>query len=347
MIHTQDKKVSLEQLVLDPNNYRLADEKEEKFISDEEAEKFEGDTLKRLEKQRLGELKDSIRNNGFLEMERIVVRLLGSKANLNEPDEKKKKYIVVEGNRRAAALKSLKEQSRSNDLSSELREKFNSINVISIEGEEEQIRLYSATLMGVRHVSGPKKWDGFQSAKLINDLYYDDGKNFTEIGEILGISNREAGRRFRGYQAFKQMKRDPVYKDKVEPRHYGLLLEFLSPSKEGKSWLDWDDSSFMFNEKDHLTRVYKAITPDENGELEVRNPADARKFLSLISTAYRADIEEGTSIHDLPNPEELIETGKSKRINSFISFIEKNSFNASEEDSLNELYAALAIRLGE
>ena len=212
MIETEDIRVSLEQLVLDPNNYRLADEKEESRIADIDAEALQGETLTRLKKQRLGELKDSILNNGFLEMERIVVRLLQTEVNVEEEDRKKKKYIVVEGNRRTAALKSIQEDytekveedgtiKYKTGLSEKLINKFSSINVQFIEGNEKQIQDYSATLMGIRHVAGPKKWEGFQSAKLINDLFY-EGRSFTEIGNLIGITNREVGRRFRGYQAF-------------------------------------------------------------------------------------------------------------------------------------------------
>jgi hypothetical protein len=346
MIHTHDKNISLEQLILDPNNYRLADEKEEKFIPDTEAESLEGETIKRLEKQRLGELKDSIKNNGFLEMERIVVRLLRTEENLAEKQEKKKKYIVVEGNRRTAALKSLKKQSKNITLSDDLLNKFSSISVVFIEGDVNQIRTYSATLMGIRHVSGPKKWDGFQSAKLINDLFK-DGNTFTEIADILGISNRDVGRRFRGYQAFKQMKGDSVYKNKVEPRHYGLLLEFLASSKQAKTWLEWNDSTYRFDNKNNLQVVYRAITPDVNGDLEIRNPADARKMVALLETPYKKDIESGSSIHDMPDPEDLKESGKLKRIKSFISFVTKNEFTSEEITELNDLYEVLSGRLTE
>lgn len=218
MIETKDIQVELEQLLLDPNNYRLADEKEESKIPDKHVKSLQKETLNRLKKQRLGELQDSILNNGFLEMERIVIRILDTDINNKEKDERKIKYVVVEGNRRTAALISIKEQYSetkekdgkkeivySENLPEELKKKFKKINVQLIEGDEQQIKDFSATLMGVRHVAGPKKWDGFQSAKLINDLYF-ESRSFTEIGLLLGITNREVGRRFRGYQAFKQMK---------------------------------------------------------------------------------------------------------------------------------------------
>lgn len=339
MIKTKDIQVHIEQLLLDPNNYRLFGEKEVASIPDSDAEGLQDVTLDKLKGQRLGELKDSIRNHGFLEMERMVVRLLDTTENKEQKDDSKKKFIVVEGNRRAAALKSLEK-----NAGVTLSEKMKNLNVILIEGDKEEIKLYSATLMGIRHVSGPKKWDGFQSAKLINDLYI-DGKSYTEIGDILGISSREAGRRYRGYKAFEQMRSHPEFRDKVEPRHYGLLLEFLSPSKKGKEWLEWDDAKFSFENEERLKAVYKAITPSVDDELEIKNPGDARKFVSLLDTEYVSDLEQGESIHGMPDPQDLKETGKLKRIQSFISFVEKNSFSPEEYDRLNDLKESIENKM--
>ena len=354
MIVTKDIKVKLDQLVLDPNNYRLADEKEENKISDKDAESLQGETLIRLKKQRLGELKDSILNNGFLEMERIVVRLLKTKENETHADHEKK-YIVVEGNRRSAALMSIQEDytekvdkgkiTYKQTFNNDLKVKLENINVQLIEGDDKQIQDYSATLMGIRHVAGPKKWDGFQSAKLINDLFYEN-RSFTEIGNLIGITNREVGRRFRGYQAFKQMKSNLDFQDLVESRHYGLLLEFLASSKSGKTWLEWNDLTYEFENKENLDIVYKAITPREDCQLEIRNPADARKFVSLLSTSFKEDIEKGKSIHDMPDPEDLKPTGKLKRIISFKSFIERSTFNTTEEEHLSQLLNLIKTRLG-
>ncbi len=343
---TQDIQVSLDQLILDPNNYRLINEKEERHIPDSEAESLQEGTLKSLESQRLGVLKDSIRNHGFLEMERIVVRKLNTKSYVNKGHAKDTKYIVVEGNRRTAALKSLEMQTGKLKISEELKHKIGSLNVIYIEGEPKDIRTYSATLMGIRHVSGPKKWDGFQSAKLISDLYL-EGHSLTEIGDILGITNREAGRRLRGFKAFTQMKNNSIYKEKVEPRHYGLLLEFLASSNNAREWLDWNDTNFEFENKVNLEIVYSSITYNQDDELEIRNPADARKFVALLDTHYKNEIEEGGSIHDMPDPLDLKDSGKLKRIKSFYSFVEKNSFKDEEMGKLSELIEVLEKILGE
>lgn len=55
--------------------------------------------LDRIKKDSVTELKQSISENGFVEVERIVVRSYG--------DRNDDRYLVVEGNRRTAALKLL------------------------------------------------------------------------------------------------------------------------------------------------------------------------------------------------------------------------------------------------
>ena len=331
MIRTKDISIRLDQMLLDPNNYRLTGEKDSKAVLDSKATAFQSNILDQLESQKIDELKDSIRIHGFLEMERIVVRVLDVEGNVGlEDDDNNKKYLVVEGNRRTAALKSLKQ-----DGFAPFDDDSKKINVILVTGSTQDIKDYSATLMGIRHVSGPKKWDGFQSAKLINDLR-SENKSFTRIGEILGISSREAARRYRGFKAFQQMKGSD-FKDKVEARHYGLLLEFLPASKRGREWLEWNDTTYKFEQPTNLNRLYKAITRGDDGDLEIKNPADARKFVALLDTKYVVDIEAGTSIQLLPDPEYLKDTGKLRRINQFIKFVDTNSFNEEEMTCLSDL----------
>ena len=137
--------------------------------------------------------------------------------------------------------------------------------------------------MGIRHVSGAKKWHGWQSAKLVNSMY-ENGHSLAEIGEMLGITSIDAGRRMRGYKAFQQLENDPDFGQQKETHHYALLLEFLSSNKQGKEWLGWDEKNKAFTNQSNLKRVYKAIVKDDNGEYEIRNIDDARAFLKVIDT---------------------------------------------------------------
>ena len=92
--------VRLDQVYLDPNNPRLEALKPEPTPDERLAEPgIQLACLERLRKFDIKGLAESIKTSGFCTLDRVVLRRL---------DEDK--YIVVEGNRRVAALKVLQEE---------------------------------------------------------------------------------------------------------------------------------------------------------------------------------------------------------------------------------------------
>jgi hypothetical protein len=329
-----DIRVSIEQLMLDPNNYRLNYDGESTSILDEEIPSYQDQVIDALEKERLGELRDSIIENGFLEVDRIVVRKL-------KLDIQPTRYLVIEGNRRAAAFKGLIEDHEEGylTLSKALIEKSRSIGVICIEGSDKEIRDYSNTLMGIRHVSGPKKWAGLQSAKLIYDMRQ-SGKKPSEIGRLLGITDKDASRRYRGYVAFKQMKDDQEYGSQVNTHHYALLLEFIGGTAKARQWLAWSDEN-GFEHKLNRLRLYRALC-NFGGVTEITNPNDARDFQKYLEIPeYEARIDSGETIGGFPDLQQRTKSAK-KVISNFSRFLDNiSNFTISDIDIV-ELEAVLS-----
>lgn len=275
-IKLQDIRVPLIKLLLDPDNYRVAKKTDEHKSSLQEIHDLQNQIFQTLKKQKLADLKDSILKNGFLTVDRIVVTLL-------DDDN----YLVIEGNRRVAAFKSLISDYEKGYLEdtniADLIEKSQAISAVLVNGTEDEIRDYSNALMGIRHVSGAKKWHGWQSAKLVNNMF-ENGHTLADIGLMLGITSIDAGRRMRGYKAFQQFENDPIWGSKKETHHYGLLLEYLVSNKKAKQWLGWSEHSKSFENTDRLRRVYQAIAKKDNGTYEVRNTDDAREFIKRLET---------------------------------------------------------------
>lgn len=94
------KDIPLDCLLLDPNNYRLQEVSGYVSVASErfQLEQVQKTTLLRLQDEGLRELQKSIVANGFLPIERIVV---------SPYPEADGKYLVIEGNRRVAALRGL------------------------------------------------------------------------------------------------------------------------------------------------------------------------------------------------------------------------------------------------
>lgn len=275
-IKLRDTKVALDDLLLDADNYRVAKNTDEKVTSIRETIEKQKEILSDLKKQKLADLKDSILENGFVTVDRIVIK----KVNNSQ-------YLVIEGNRRVAALKSIIQDYKKGYISSpnihDLMKQTAALSAVLVEGTEQEVRDYSNALMGIRHVSGAKTWQGWQSAKLVNSMF-ESGKQLSEIGKMLGITSIDAGRRMRGYKAFQQLENDPQYGEKKESHHYAIFLEFLAANKKGRDWLGWDDTDYSFKNEKELKRLYKAIVKDSDGDYEVRNIDDARSFLTKLET---------------------------------------------------------------
>ena len=162
--------INLVDILLDPNNPRFA-ELGEPFEPDPEA-RFAEERVQReaFEKMKSGnfdvaELRDTIKTLGFLPMDRIVVRRWRSgPAGVI-------KYIIVEGNRRTAALKWLVElhtTARETFLPEQMRN-FTELQVLLLDDEHapDSTRWI---LPGLRHVSGIKEWGPYQKARTVHQL---------------------------------------------------------------------------------------------------------------------------------------------------------------------------------
>lgn len=339
-IKLKDIRVPLSKLLLDPDNYRVAKKTAEHKSNLYEIHDSQDEILKALKKQKLADLKDSILKNGFLTVDRIVVTLLEDG-----------NYLVIEGNRRVAAFKSLISDYEKGYLEGvnivDLIDKSQAISAVLVGGTENEIRDYSNALMGIRHVSGAKKWHGWQSAKLVNNMY-ENGQTLTDIGFMLGISAIDAGRRMRGYKAFQQLENDPAWGDKKEAHHYGLLLEYLAPNKEAKNWLGWSDNSKSFEATEHLHRVYKAISKKEDGTYEVRNINDAREFIKRLDTpAGQKKIMEVNDYKYVELEDMYSNASILKSVLSLLRKVSKEQVYLPDDEPVLEEIKSLVVRLSE
>lgn len=341
-IKTKEIRVSLSQLMLDPNNYRLNRGEDWESFSDDQIIESQAMTQKKLVKENISDLETSILKNGFLEVDKIVVKELN---NISENSDLKK-YIVIEGNRRTAAFKSIiseyyieGKESFEEGFPQSLEEKYNKINVILVEGSTEEIIDYSQRLMGIRHVSGPRQWGGYQSAKLINDMV---SQGYKKIGTLLGMRPSDAQRKHEAYLAIQQMKKDPDYSEKANPKLFTLFAEMVAANKFFKeSWLGWNKEHGVFENTKNLHRIYNAILPDENGDKEVNNPSRLRSFATSIKTPeVREQLESGIHLDEIDFDFDLQDRIKS--IKSFTNFTKKLNVLSDEE---RQLFVTLEMRI--
>ena len=243
---TQERKlIKLTDLYLDPNNYRFIDHKAYKKVDDTKItdDSIQQRTLHFLlgeKKSATTDLIKSFKSNGFLAVDQIQVAALGDG-----------KYRVLEGNRRVATLKHLQQAHKEQaiDLGKLKPEIFSQIPVVvfteSQEGEHHII-------MGLKHVSGNKKWPVLNQAQLISDLINKHHWTEEDACDSLGITKIELRRNLRTVALIEEYKKSD-YGDQFQTDMFGIFREIIT-STAIKSWIVWDDEARKTTNAAHTER---------------------------------------------------------------------------------------------
>jgi hypothetical protein len=298
----QDASVS--KLLLDPNNYRFLDRKKfkKKAVNRFHEESVQMATLESLEQSyQLDELKHSIITNGYVPMERIIVIPYPTKSGF---------FLVVEGNRRVAALKSiLKEEAEGvRELTPTQKSSFSRIPCAVLKSSGNSLKHAERIIMGIRHIAGPKEWGAYQQALLVSELKDDEHLEFKDIGETLGITSVEAARRYRAICALKQMEEDELFSKKAEPAFYRLFHELVAlPEVRTRFGWSWEKSAFVDMEK--ARQFFELICGDAKNDPKVKTYGDVRKLKSVVGHPKAED-----SLFDTDEPlSEAIRIGEQGR----------------------------------
>lgn len=278
----QDRAISLKEIMLDPNNPRLATVSTEDTPESRIAEDgLQSATLRRLNDggYDMDGLRSSIRRSGLLPIDRIVVRPIEG-----EDD----KYVVVEGNRRIGAMKTLLQQHRDGDLTLD-RAVITSIEnpkVLILEGEgADAAKLDQWLIQGVRHITGIRQWGGYQAARTIQTMIENLGYDEREVAEALNLSVQRVKRSMRVLAALAQMSEDEEYGEFAVPDLYAYFDELIKrPSV--RRWVGWDNDSYKFTDEERAAEFFSWIVPDDELDDERRIPAssDVRQLDSVLGS---------------------------------------------------------------
>ena len=175
------------ELYLDPANPRLADE----GLS---VEKQDDILLWLWRNKSVNELVDSILANGFWQHEEIFAT------------EEDGRLVVVEGNRRLAAVKILSDADLRERLGIALKEHPSEAVLESIR----TLPVIHATrkelwgFVGFKHVNGPQAWDSIAKADYVFGVRRDFGMSLAEIASGIGDRHETVARLYRGYVVLRQ-----------------------------------------------------------------------------------------------------------------------------------------------
>ncbi|RYG99029.1 MAG: hypothetical protein EON58_05270 [Alphaproteobacteria bacterium] len=277
------KDIPLKDLILDPNNYRLQEASGFVLFADDRfhLEQVQSTTLQRLQKEAIKDLRSSILANGFLPIERIVVTPYKYADGL---------YLVIEGNRRVAALKSIEDQAAAGiDIPAKVLETLKAVPCI-VAADEASFPYFKETLMGIRHVGGIRQWGGYQRAKLIADLRDVHDVDASAVSERLGLAIQEVNRRYRAFKALQQMQDNEEFGEYATPALYPIFHEAISLPGV-RSWLGWNATTAAFENDEDVENFYRLITPRSSSDgaddkpAKISGYADVRELKHIIGNA--------------------------------------------------------------
>lgn len=225
-------------------------------------------------------LKDSVARNGYLPVDRMVVTRL--------PNENG--YMVVEGNRRLAALRMLirEDEAHEASITDEVRQSLQEIPVLILEDDDPAAIEYKARLLqGVRHLSSFKQWGPYQQAQLVARML-DAGQEVADIKEALGMTAQRITSLRRVYFSLEQMRADPIYGDAARPALFSQFEEALKIPAIRK-WLAWDDATARItdDERRHLLYDWFVGTEDDGDRVDPKivDAKDIRRLPAVLESA--------------------------------------------------------------
>jgi hypothetical protein len=336
-------KLTLDQLLLDPNNPRFSELGEERnpvpegrFADD----KVQANTFDKMKDPLfdVSELRDTIKTIGFLPMDRIVVRKWKPPVQ-----ERPVRYVVIEGNRRVTALKWLMDL---HDIGKETLDPGQITNFTHLECLilDDQLAPDSATLIlpGLRHVSGIKEWGAYQKAKAVHALRK-SGMSAREAAQSLGLSTKSANSAYRCFLALEQMKNDEEFGDFAEPKMYSYFEEVFKRTNL-RAWLQWNDDEEKFCAEEKLHEFYGWMVPQGDDEAaKLPESRSVRELSQIIGDDNALNIlrgPEGTlnralARYDIDHPEDWYP--KILEATGALKSLTPDSLRGMDEPTINSL----------
>jgi hypothetical protein len=227
--NTQIRETTLNQLHLDAKNPRLGRHSIEKGLSQNEV-------LNLMKDWTIEELAVSFLESGYWPQEALIV--------VKEPVGKSKEdsLVVVEGNRRLAALMMIERTREGVEGSSKWKDLISPFPSSAFKRLEripyilEPNRRSVQSYLGFRHVTGIKEWKPAEKAQFIAHLIEDENLDYEQVRRRIGSKLPTVRQNYISYRLLLQMEgsEDEVDIEKVEDRFSVLYLSLRTQGDRGE-----------------------------------------------------------------------------------------------------------------
>lgn len=187
----------------------------------------------------------SIAANGFFPEEPLLV--VPEKKGRKDPEADK--FIVVEGNRRLAAVLLLRDAALRQKIKADLPEIDAAASEklvrlpVSIYDDREDLWEY----LGFRHINGPKEWDAFSKAKYVAKVREQYKIDLEEIARRIGDKHTFVKRIYRGYLLVRQAETEAGFSsDDINKNRFNFSHLYTAASEpEFQKFLGIDGSNSL------------------------------------------------------------------------------------------------------
>lgn len=254
MAENSTKRVMLRNLFLDPNNYRFIEQDQyvpvpEDKVTDQRIQMRTQNLVAGRKNENIDDLIESFRANGFLPVDQIQAKQIGTT----------NQYVIIEGNRRVTALKVLqKKYGEGEDIGALNPDVFKKVPVVLYDTQEEH---HHQIVMGLKHISGNKKWPALNQAQFLWDLIHRYGMKEEEVISSLGITKIKLRRALKTLALIEEYKGSD-YGDQFHSDMYSIFEEIIK-SPGLRIWIEWVESKNRSTNPINRDRLFSWISDDE------------------------------------------------------------------------------------
>ena len=196
--------IPITELHFDANNPRLAEFDLTSKASEEEILKLLWETMS------IDEIILSIASSGYFAHEPLIV------IDQSKKNTKQKDYVVIEGNRRLAAVRSILNpkiisnyslNQKSIAVPRNIVKELDSLPCIIVNSREEAWRY-----IGFKHINGPAKWGSFAKAQYIAQIRNEFSIPLEKIAVQIGDTHKTVQKLYQGLMVLEQAEKAKVYR---------------------------------------------------------------------------------------------------------------------------------------
>lgn len=262
----QDINVELKDLKFDPENPRFAD----KSFENKE------DLIRCLyDEMDVDEIVQSILSSGYLNYEPLIAM------------KEKGSFIVLEGNRRLAALNLLADEGLRAKLGIHLSVKVPANSLpkeikVRLVDSRQQARAY----IGFKHINGPMKWDAIAKAKYAAQ-WFAEGSDIATISKTLGDNHNTVRRLVNGWLALEQAKASGFAVEDISKKRFAFSHLYTALTRNGY-------------------RDFLGLGDEDLSSAPKKNPIPPKKtkeFLSVMSWLFGQEKQKEPALIRSQNPD--------------------------------------------